>query len=92
MKNSLYESESDVILSIHHLNSTYKKSSASVISRVGDQEVELLKKVNGVCDLFLNADFENGEYAEINLWDEFDRSARKLKSFEGVEYQLKFRR
>jgi len=88
---SLSEIDDVIMFSIHHKNSVYKKTLKSTVKRIGQKHTELIKnQVNGVCDLYIQADFENNEYARINLWDEKERSSKSIEEFCGVEYQLIF--
>lgn len=76
---------------VHHRNSEYRKSIDAVIKRIGTQQTDLIKyQINGVCDLYIQADFGNGQYAEINLWDGNDRTAKNIPAMEGVKYIMKF--
>jgi hypothetical protein len=92
VKLSLKESDDAIILCIHHTNSVYKKTIKNAIERTGEAHGLLIdRQINGLCDLYIVADFDNGEYAKINLWNGKPRTAEKLESFQGVEYQLNFR-
>jgi hypothetical protein len=83
----------EVNFTIHHKNSVYQKSILSTINRLGETQTLLIKnQINGLCDLYLKADFGSEEYAEINLWDGKNRESKKLNYFEGVEFILKFRK
>ena len=83
--------EGQVIFGIHHKNSVYQKSIVNTINRIGESQSNLIKHlINGVCDLFIKADFGNGQYAEINLWNGNERKAVKIDQFDGVEYLLIF--
>jgi hypothetical protein len=89
----LFLSEVDdiILFSIHHRNSTYKKTIRNTIERTGQKHTELIKKqINGICNLYIRADFENNEFARINLWNGEDRKAEMIEKFSGVEYQLIF--
>ena len=93
VKLKLFEKDSCVYLSIHHLNNTYKKSLRSTIERgVGRSYGNLIdKQVNGLCNLYLRADFGGDNFAIINLWNgEELRNLKSLDSFEGVEHILEF--
>ena len=86
------ENESSVKLSIHHLNSTYNKSIQSTIDRgIGKAYYNLIKlQINGICNFYLKADFGQGKYAQINLWDGKDIEPQKIEHFKGVEHILEF--
>lgn len=88
----LNEVDDAVLFSIHHKNSTYKKTIKNTIERIGQKHTELIKKqINGVCNLYIKADFGNSEFAEINLWNGEERKAVMKDKFSGVEYQLIFK-
>ena len=76
---------------VHHLNSEYRKSIDDTIKRIGEQQTNLIKnQINGLCDLYIQADFGNDHYAEINLWDGKPREAKNIKKIQGVKYILKY--
>lgn len=91
---SFIEVKGEIEFAIHHTNSVYQKPiSRPTIDRIGEAQTLLIKnQINGLCDLYLKADFGNGEYAEINLWDGKERQFTKIDSFVGVKYILKFRK
>lgn len=85
------ESKKCVQLSIHHLNSVYNKSEQNTIERMGQFYSNLvIKQLNGLCNLYLKADFGNDKYAEINLWDGKDQKSKKIDHFKGVEHIFEF--
>ena len=92
VKLSYYEENQNVYLSIQHLNGKYNKSIESTLTRpIGDKYEDLIKnQINGLCNLHLRADFGNGKYAEINLWDGEELKSKEIQPFEGVEHLLKF--
>jgi len=78
---------------IHHLNSVYRKSLKSTKDRIGEAQASLIKnQINGLCDLYIEAKFEKGKQARINLWDDKKEmvSQEVDKEIEGVKYILKF--
>ena len=91
-----YEESSDnsIVFSIHHINSVFGKSINSTIEKPFGQLMRPLinNQINGLCDLFLRAEFEGAKYAEINLWNGQPREGKPLGEFKGVEYLLKFRK
>lgn len=88
----LNEVDDAVLFSIHHKNSTYKKTIKNTMERTGQKHTELIKnQINGVCNLYIQADFENGEFARINLWNGEERKTEMKDKFTGVEYQLIFK-
>ncbi len=92
VKISLKDLDDCIIFSIHHENSVYLKTIRNTLERIGQSHTDLIKnQVNGLCDLYIQADFGNDEHARINLWDGEERIAKKLSDVKGVEYQLVFK-
>jgi hypothetical protein len=91
IKLSLFEVKNEIIFSIHHKNSVFGKRISNCINRVGEKENNLINnQINGICKMHLKADFGEGNFAEINLWNGQPRMSNKLNEFEGVEFQLIF--
>ncbi len=92
VKLRYFEENDNVYLSIHHLNGKYNKSLESTRSRpLGDNYVHLINnQINGLCNFHLRADFDNGEYAKINLWDGKELKLIKIPLFYGVEHKFEF--
>jgi len=87
------EMEGDVVLAIHHKNSTYRKSLSDTLERIGETQFGLINNlINGVCDFFIDADFGQNQYAKVNLWNGDERKASYFETFEGVRYILIFRK
>jgi hypothetical protein len=89
---SLIEDNDSIIFSIHHKNSIFGKTSKNTISREGEKTKKLINLINGVCDMYLKADFGNDDYAQINLWNGLKKETKKLESFKGVQFNLIFYR
>lgn len=80
-------------LSIHHLNSIYKRDIIKTIERPGQHYRNLIEnQVNGLCNLILNAEFESGTKSQINIWNGQDRKPWPIleESFKGVEHIFQF--
>lgn len=95
VKLAFYENDSNVYFTIHHLNNTYNKTIQNVIDRMNGQTYTNLIKyqINGMCNLYLKADFGREGIAGINLWNGKERSVIKdgLDDFiGGVEHILEF--
>lgn len=91
VKLKFYEENHNVLFSIHHLNGVYNKTIENTVERLGQSYTSLIKnQINGLCNLRLKADFGNGKFAEINLWDGVDRNPITISNFEGVEHLLEF--
>ena len=64
----------------------------NVLERIGEDQSNLIQsQINGLCDLFIEADFGQGEYARVNLWDEeAEMKATRINEMNGVKYILRF--
>jgi hypothetical protein len=92
---AFYEEDKNIIFSIHHLNSTFKKSLESTKSHPFGLSMSpiIQNQINGLCNFELKADFGNNDFARINLWDGAEiKVLERFKEFKGVEYILKFKR
>jgi uncharacterized membrane protein len=91
---SFYEEDNCKILSVHQLDTCWKKTINDTIEKpFGNSMPPIInKQINGLCNLHIRAKFENDQYAEINLWNGRKREAKKLKKFDGVQYLLIFTR
>lgn len=96
---SFYEEGDSVFFTIHDINHPYGKTLKSAIERIGQEQTNLIKnQINGLCDLYIEADFGNDEYARIGLWtnqssilgEKPNIIVDKLDKAEGVKYILKF--
>jgi hypothetical protein len=92
VKLRFYEENHRVYLSIHHLNGQYNKTLQNCIDRPRGRDYKNLIRfhINGLCNMYLKADFGNQEFAAINLWDGRKLEANKLDKFTGVEHVLEF--
>lgn len=88
---SFYNDGTYTYFEIHHLNTIYGKSASATIHRRGSDHTNLIEnQVNGLCDLFIEADFGNGDYENINLWDGNKMECKKIDAMKGVKYILRF--
>lgn len=95
IKLSFYENKDNIVFSIHHLNTLYKKSLQSTLNHPFGNSLSPIidKQINGLCNMDLQADFDNKDFAIINLWNGSEIKIQKvLEEFRGVEYMLKFKR
>ena len=95
MNLTFKEYDNNIQFTIHHKNTIYKKTIKEVVEnkRNGQWFSQIIKnQINGLCDFSVKANFDNNEFAEINLWDGNQRQAIPLTNFEGVEYILKFKK
>lgn len=96
---SFNENEGNVFFCIHHINTVYGKSLTAATQRIGADHSNLIKnQINGLCDLYIEADFGNQDYARISLWYEGSNplgdtphiDVENLENCQGVKYILKF--
>lgn len=96
---SFFEESSGPVLEIHDINSVYGKSLSSSQSGIGDLQETLIRSINGICDLYVEADFGDNNYARLGLWNknvgELDVKkpntiVETLQFAQGVKYILKF--
>lgn len=94
-----YESGKSVFFTIHDKTHCYGKTLKSTTERIGESQSKLIKnQINGMCDLYIEADFGNQEFARIGLWtkdsaplgDEPKISVTQLEKVIGVKYILEF--
>lgn len=92
VKLKYYQEDQKVIFSIHHLNGVYNKTIENTVERKSSQTYTSLikKQINGLCNLYLKADFGGQQFAEINLWNELDRESKPIPAFQGVEHIMEF--
>jgi hypothetical protein len=88
IKLSFYEDGSKKILSIHQLNTYWKKPISDTIERPFGNDFEPIVKnqINGLCDLHIRAKFEDKQSYQVNLWDGKERKAEQIPMIEGVIY------
>ena len=87
---SFYEEASKKVLSIHQLDTYWKKPISDTIERpFGNTMLPIIEKqINGLCDLHIRAKFEDNQNYEVNLWNGKKRNAKQIPMFDGVEYLL----
>ena len=102
---SFYEKREEVYFEILHIHPRYPfylKTSNNAIERIGDFQTSLINKVNGIANLYIEADFkEERKSYRINLWEgkwdkDKKRHIRKLSKVEipqvgGVKYKLRLK-
>lgn len=78
---------------IHHINTLYNKTLKNAAERIGTKHSNLIEKqVNGLCDLYIEAEFSDHKCGRLNLWDS-ERRLHCIPTKEkvlGVKYILKF--
>lgn len=96
---AFFESKESVYFTIHDTNHRYGKTLRSTLERIGESQSKLIKnQINGLCNLYIEADFGNQEYAKIGLWtkdsvplgDTPNMSVEKIAKAKGVKYILEF--
>ena len=102
---SFYEDGEKVYFEILHIHPRYPfylKTSNNALERIGDFQTSLINKINGIADLYIEADFkEEGKSYCINLWDiEWDEDKKKyirevskteIPQVGGVKYKLRLK-
>ena len=87
---AFYEDNGKTLFTIHHKNSIYGKPPSSA-SRMGRDQGNLVKNnINGICNLYIEADFGNDQYYRIDLWSPEGGKKQKIDKVEGVKYILEF--
>jgi len=89
-----FKEEGDaIIFTIHHQNSKFKRTMQNIKEgRFGTKLTDLIQnQINGLCDFYIQADFDNNQFAQINLWNGEAIEPKPLKSYVGVEFILKFK-
>lgn len=97
-----YETDEGVYFTIHDLNHHYKKTFKDATKRIGESQHNLIKnQINGLCNLYVEADFGNNDFARIGLWTKHgdivgngvypDVTVEKLDRAVGVKYILEFK-
>lgn len=96
---SFYEIGESVFFTIWDTDHCYKKTVKSASERIGESHQRLIKnQINGLCNLYIEADFGCQEYAKIGLWhkesaplgDTPNITIETLQEAKGVKYILEF--
>ena len=87
---SFFEQDSKKIFSIYQRNTIWNKSVSDTVERpFGDDFTPIVKnQINGLCDLHIEARFENDYCYHVNLWDGTKRESYPIKEIDGVKYLL----
>jgi hypothetical protein len=89
----LIEKDFSVELSIHHVNTIFKKTIQNAIERRGSTFTTLIEnQLNGMCEFFIKADFGNKHFRKLNIWNEEKLAAIECGDVKGVEYILEFKK
>ena len=97
---SLSENGNSIYFSIKCINCVYGKSlSSAKIRLIGTKYVALIRKLNGLCNIYLQADFGQKVFSRLTIWnDQWNIQKERLEypcdeSFQGgVEHILEFKR
>ncbi len=96
----LSENENSIYFSINCINGVYGKTLSSAKNRLIGQKYEaIIKKLNGLCNIYLQADFGQNNISKITIWDEqWNIQKERIEhlcdiGFQGgVEHILEFKR
>lgn len=74
-----------IFFKIHHVNNFYGKTKTGILERLHGQVYKnmIRNQINGLCDLFVEAQLENNEYLCFNIWDENYKS-KKVSNKNGL--------
>lgn len=95
IETSFYESSShSICFTITDVGSVFGKTVNGLLDRPGDRLYDLINsQINGMCDLYIIADFHDGLSYKINLWDRIPkRVANPVNKVNGVQYLLEFKK
>lgn len=96
---SFYESNNKISFVIHDKGHYYNKPLKAATERIGESQTGLIKKqINGLCNLYIEADFDERTSARIDLWTEESStlggetkiSSSRINKVNGVKYILEF--
>ena len=87
---AFYEENGKTLFTVHHKNSIYGKPPSSA-SRIGDDLGLLVNRnINGICNLYIEADFGREQYFRVDLWSPTGGRRQKIDKVSGVKYILEF--
>lgn len=92
---SFYHTQSgDKCFVITDKNSVFKKTIEDTIDRPGESTTDIIKsQVNGMCNLYLWADFPDGKSYYVNLWDGNKcLGSEQKEKVGGVKYIFEFKK
>lgn len=96
---SFYESDDKVFFTIFDKGHSYGKPLKAATERIGESQANLIKnQINGLCNLYIEADFDEKTSARIDLWTEKSStlggdtkiSSCRVNKVNGVKYILEF--
>lgn len=96
---SFYESGDKIFLIIHDKGYYYGKTLKATTERIGESQADLIKnQINGLCNLYVEADFDEKVSARIDLWtkgsallcDNTKIPSCEIDKVNGVKYILEF--
>lgn len=96
---SFYESSDRIFFVIYDKGHSYGKPLKAATERIGEMQTDLIKKqINGLCNLYIEADFDEKISARIDLWTERSSplgsntkiSSSCVNKVNGVKYILEF--
>lgn len=89
VKLTLTEKDGSLELAILHKGSVYGKSIINTTERLGTTYENLIKKqINGVCNFYIRADFENDGAYSIGIWNKQDLWKTKYPIAKRLEHEI----
>ena len=90
----LVKTEESYIFSINHTNSRFTKEAENVVKKLGKTHTNMIVTcLLGACDLYLKAEFGDGQSGIINLWNKkMNTRVFTPEPFKGVQHDLIFSR
>lgn len=94
-----YEVADKVIFAMHDKGHYYGKTLTAATQRIGASQTQLIKnQINGLCNLYIEADFDENTSARIDLWtkassplgDKVNIPSHYIDKVDGIKYILEF--
>ena len=73
-------------------DSVYMKTVYDIVDRPGGTTDEIIRNLNGVCNVYLQADFSDEKSYSINIWNGQRRNPKPIDKVGGVKYILEFKK
>lgn len=88
-----YNRQGEKCLIIKDDTSVYGKSIDDTVERLGEATTDIINnQINGTCNLYIEADFPDGNSYLVNLWNGNNRAKIQIDPVGGVKYILEFKK